>query len=55
VGETAIMVFTRDLRLHDNPALAAAAETAAHVVPVFVRDTRLAATGFATPAAPLPR
>ena len=34
--ETAIVVFTRDLRLHDNPALAAACRQAAHVVPAFV-------------------
>lgn len=45
---TAIAVFTRDLRLHDNPVLAGAADTAEHVVPVFVHDTRLAATGFAS-------
>jgi len=42
---TAIALFTRDLRLHDNPVLAAAA-TAEFVVPLFVRDTALASTGF---------
>jgi len=37
---TTLAVFTRDLRVHDNPVLAAAAHEAEHVVPVFVRDTR---------------
>ncbi|WP_406691191.1 deoxyribodipyrimidine photo-lyase [Saccharopolyspora sp. ID03-671] len=44
---TAIVVFTRDLRVHDNPVLAAAA-AADHVLPVFVHDQTLATTGFAT-------
>ncbi len=35
---TAIALFTRDLRVHDNPALAAAAESADLVVPLFVLD-----------------
>jgi deoxyribodipyrimidine photolyase len=39
----AIMLFTRDLRLHDNPALDAAARRAQAVVPLFVLDDRLAA------------
>ncbi len=34
----AMMLFTRDLRLSDNPALAAAVTTAARVVPAFVLD-----------------
>jgi deoxyribodipyrimidine photo-lyase len=33
-----VLVFTRDLRLHDNPALAAALASADHVIPVFVLD-----------------
>jgi deoxyribodipyrimidine photo-lyase len=41
--ETAIVVFTRDLRLHDNPALAAACTQAERVVPVFVADPTLTA------------
>ena len=36
--ETAIMLFTRDLRLHDNPALDAAVSGAEQVVPLFVLD-----------------
>ena len=35
---TAIVLFTRDLRVHDNPALAAAAEEAERVLPLFVLD-----------------
>ena len=40
--ETAIVVFTRDLRVHDNPALALACAQAERVVPVFVLDAALA-------------
>jgi len=36
--ETAIVLFTRDLRLHDNPALHQACARARQVVPLFVRD-----------------
>ena len=35
---TAVVLFTRDLRVHDNPALAAAAEEAERVLPLFVLD-----------------
>jgi deoxyribodipyrimidine photo-lyase len=35
------MLFTRDLRLHDNPALAAAVANSDRVVPMFVLDPRL--------------
>jgi deoxyribodipyrimidine photo-lyase len=35
---TAVVLFTRDLRVHDNPALAAAVQEAERVVPLFVRD-----------------
>jgi deoxyribodipyrimidine photo-lyase len=38
----AIALFTRDLRVHDQPALAAAAREADEVVPLFVREERLA-------------
>ena len=43
--ETAIVVFTRDLRVHDNPALHQACDQARQVVPLFVAD----------PAIPAPR
>jgi deoxyribodipyrimidine photo-lyase len=35
---TAVVLFTRDLRIHDNPALHAAARTHDLVVPLFVLD-----------------
>ncbi|SEG87844.1 deoxyribodipyrimidine photo-lyase [Nonomuraea solani] len=35
---TAIVLFNRDLRVHDHPALSAACEQADHVVPLFVLD-----------------
>ncbi len=41
--ETAIIVFTRDLRLHDNPALHQACTRARQVVPLFVEDPAIAA------------
>ena len=43
---TAVVLFTRDLRVHDHPALAAAVERAERVVPLFVLDDAvLAAVG----------
>ncbi|MEV0757009.1 deoxyribodipyrimidine photo-lyase [Streptosporangium sp. NPDC050280] len=36
--DTVIVLFSRDLRVHDHPALAAACEHARHVVPLFVAD-----------------
>ncbi len=36
--DTAVVLFTRDLRVHDNPALHTACQTAAKVVPLFVLD-----------------
>jgi deoxyribodipyrimidine photo-lyase len=41
--EIAIVVFTRDLRLHDNPALHQACARARQVVPLFVEDPAIAA------------
>jgi deoxyribodipyrimidine photo-lyase len=43
---TAIVLFTRDLRVHDNPALDLACRSAERVVPLFVLDDGL---GFAVP------
>lgn len=40
--ETAIVLFTRDLRLHDNPALHLACTRARQVVPLFVVDPAIA-------------
>jgi deoxyribodipyrimidine photo-lyase len=39
--KTAIVLFTRDLRVHDNPVLAAACRAADQVIPVFVHDSKL--------------
>lgn len=44
-----IALFTQDLRLHDNPVLRAALADADEVVPLFVLDDGVAATGFAVP------
>ncbi len=45
---TAIVLFNRDLRIHDNPALVAAAR-AERTVPLFVLDERLLGSRFAAP------
>jgi deoxyribodipyrimidine photo-lyase len=41
---TAVVLFTRDLRVHDHPALAAACADAERVVPLFVFDPTLLGT-----------
>jgi deoxyribodipyrimidine photo-lyase len=46
--ETALVLFNRDLRVRDNPALAAAAK-AGRTVPLFVFDERLLRSRFAAP------
>jgi deoxyribodipyrimidine photo-lyase len=46
---TAIVLFTRDLRVHDHPALQAALGSADRVVPLFVLDERIAALDFNRP------
>jgi deoxyribodipyrimidine photo-lyase len=46
---TAIVLFTRDLRLHDHPALRAATEQSERVVPAFVFDERLVSGRPGTP------
>ncbi|GLW70868.1 deoxyribodipyrimidine photo-lyase [Kitasatospora phosalacinea] len=45
----AVVLFTQDLRLHDNPALHAACAGADRVVPLFVSDPAVTAAGFAAP------
>jgi deoxyribodipyrimidine photo-lyase len=40
---TAIVIFTRDLRLHDNPALNLACSRARQVVPLFVQYSAIPA------------
>ncbi|GAA5086794.1 cryptochrome/photolyase family protein [Nocardia iowensis] len=44
-----IALFTRDLRVHDNPVLTAAHREGASVVPLFVIDDAIAAGRFASP------
>jgi deoxyribodipyrimidine photo-lyase len=46
--DTSVVLFNRDLRIHDHPALAAAAR-AERVVPLFVFDERLLGSRFAAP------
>ena len=46
---TAIVLFTRDLRLHDNPALDAAVQDAERVVPLFVLDDGIRRSAFNRP------
>jgi deoxyribodipyrimidine photo-lyase len=47
--KTSIALFTADLRLHDNPVLAAAVADGGRVVPLFVVDEAIARAGFAVP------
>ena len=47
--KTAVVLFTRDLRVHDQPALAAAAREAEAVVPLFVLDDGILGSDFARP------
>jgi deoxyribodipyrimidine photo-lyase len=44
-----VVLFTRDLRLHDNPTLAAAMRAAEQVVPLFVLDQAILGHGFNRP------
>ncbi|MEV2250298.1 deoxyribodipyrimidine photo-lyase [Streptomyces sp. NPDC050147] len=44
-----IVLFTSDLRLHDHPPLRAALNDADRIVPLFVYDEGVRATGFAVP------
>ncbi len=46
---TAIVLFTRDLRIHDHPPLATAAREAERVIPLFVLDDGVLGSDFARP------
>jgi deoxyribodipyrimidine photo-lyase len=46
---TSVVLFTCDLRVHDHPPLRAALDAADRVVPLFVRDRRIEAAGYAVP------
>jgi deoxyribodipyrimidine photo-lyase len=45
----AVVLFTGDLRVRDNPVLGAAHAEAERVVPLFVRDSGVVGSGFAVP------
>ncbi|MFC4495606.1 cryptochrome/photolyase family protein [Streptomyces ovatisporus] len=44
-----VALFTADLRLHDNPVLRAALDSADEVVPLFVLDTGVQSAGYDVP------
>jgi deoxyribodipyrimidine photo-lyase len=46
---TAIVLFTRDLRVHDNLALSTAVHDAEQIVPLFVFDDAILGSAFAGP------
>lgn len=46
---TAVVLFTRDLRVHDNPTLAEAAAWADRIVPLFVLDRKILASDYFRP------
>jgi deoxyribodipyrimidine photo-lyase len=48
-----VLVFTRDLRVTDNPALSAATVSSSAIVPLFVLDDDLLASGFGAQASRL--
>ena len=48
-GRTTVVLFTRDLRVHDHPALAEAAAVSERVIPLFVLDDSLLASDYARP------
>ncbi|MEL7206831.1 MAG: deoxyribodipyrimidine photo-lyase, partial [Actinomycetota bacterium] len=47
--DVSIVVLTRDLRLRDNPALAAASSESDTVIPLFVFDPAIVESGYASP------
>lgn len=46
---TAVAVFTRNVRVHDNPVLTAALDAADRVVPLFVLDERITSSAYNRP------
>ena len=48
--KTAVVLFTRDLRLHDNPTLRAALDEAETVLPLFVLDEGITETRYGAAA-----
>jgi deoxyribodipyrimidine photo-lyase len=47
--DAAVLLFTRDLRVDDHPALAAASRSADRVLPLFVFDDDIIRSGYAAP------
>nr|MBA2601152.1 deoxyribodipyrimidine photo-lyase [Actinomycetota bacterium] len=47
--KSAIVLFNRDLRVHDHPALRSAERATVRVVPLFVLDDDILGGGFARP------
>ena len=47
--KTAIALFTRDLRVHDNPTLRGAVDSAEQVLPVFVLDDAILGSAYLAP------
>jgi deoxyribodipyrimidine photo-lyase len=48
-SRTAIALFTRDLRMHDNPTLQGAVDSAEQVLPVFVLDDAILGSAYLAP------
>jgi deoxyribodipyrimidine photo-lyase len=48
-SRTAIALFTRDLRVHDNPTLQGAVDAAERVLPVFVLDEAILGSAYLAP------
>jgi deoxyribodipyrimidine photo-lyase len=48
-SSAAMVLFTRDLRVHDNPTLHGAAGDAERVLPVFVLDESILGSGYLAP------
>ncbi|MGH8977141.1 MAG: cryptochrome/photolyase family protein [Acidimicrobiia bacterium] len=46
---SAVVLFNRDLRVHDHPALVEAAQAAESVIPLFVLDDQIIGSPYATP------
>src|SRR5688572_26191860 len=49
LSRSAVVLLTRDLRTHDQPALSAAVASAERVIPLFVLDEGILGTRFAAP------
>ena len=47
---TAVLLFTRDLRVHDNPTVVAAVAAAETVLPLFVVDDGIRGTRYGAAA-----